>query len=73
MTVTPQARAARLGYFVGFMQAWGEASPSTRETFAGDVATYTAGGEDGTTLLWQAAVLLGVPFPQPASGPNLAG
>lgn len=56
-----------------FMKAWGEASPSTREQLAEDVATYTAGGEDGTTLLWQTAILLGTPFPQPASGPTLAG
>jgi hypothetical protein len=66
MPVTPQARAARLGFFVGFMKAWGEAAPATLQTLAQDVATYTAGEEPGSALIWQTCSLLNLPIPQVA-------
>jgi len=73
MAVTPQAREARLGFFVGFMEAWGRAAPSTLQTLAQDVASYTRGEEPGSALIWQTCTLLDLPIPQVAIVQGAAG
>ena len=65
---------SHLGYFVGFMQAYGRADYPTRAELYRDAQAYSYGAEMAATLYEQVSQLLGVsvpssqPFVSPLSG-----
>lgn len=67
-------RLRNLGYFAGFMQAYGRAPLDTRAELYRDTQAYRYGRETADTLYGQVTALLGVqtpPFvvsPQPTLG-----
>jgi hypothetical protein len=72
MATVPQQ--THLGYFVGFMQAYGRADYPTRAELYRDTQAYSYGAESAAALYQQVSQLLGVsvapaqPFVSPAIG-----
>jgi len=62
-----------LGFFEGFMKAYGRADTTTRAELYRDTQAYSYGAETAGTLYGQVAQLLGVgvPSPQPFVSPNI--
>jgi len=64
---------SHLGYFVGFMKAYGRADYPTRAELWRDTQAYSYGAETAGTLYQQVSQLLGVSVPssQPFVSPNI--
>jgi hypothetical protein len=60
---TNAQRLANLGYFAGFMRAYGRADYPTRGELYRDTQAYRYGAEDAATLYGQVSTLLGVRTP----------
>jgi len=60
---TNAQRLANLGYWAGFMQAYGRADYPTRAELYRDTQAYQYGAEPATELYGQVTTLLGVRTP----------
>lgn len=56
-------RVANLGYFAGFMRAYGRADYTTRAELWRDAQAYSYGAETADALIVQVSQLLGVSVP----------
>lgn len=69
--MTPDAqRLANLGYWRGFMQAYGRADYPTRAELYRDTQAYQYGAESAQTLYTQVTTLLGVTTPPGVLSPQ---
>lgn len=60
---TPAQRLRNLGYFAGFMQAFGRAAPDVRAELYRDTRAYSGGVETDVQLYGQVTTLLGIATP----------
>jgi len=67
---TNAQRLANLGYFAGFMQAYGRADYPTRAELYRDTQAYQYGAEPAQTLYTQVTTLLGVTTPPGVLSPQ---
>lgn len=67
---TAAQRLQNLGYFAGFMRAYGRAPLSTRSELYRDTQAYQYGAETATDLYGQVTTLLGVQTPPGSLSPQ---